>query len=394
MNPRDIYFHGYTLDTIIGFDKSNIENFKDEQIKKLLNIKEKNNNIIYTKEDHKKEKKSRKNGNIFHTSGTTGEPFRFLYSVSQRSFYISYLYKKICYIYNVDYNKCIFLHIVPFRLINMDLKELSSFSSTISNFIVIRDTFLEKFNKMSSFSYDKEENFYSFSPNCNIILVSPYSMLEKIIDESLLQNPIFKKIRLVISVAEHIIDKNRLSDYFKCPIVDWITCYDGTFSAWNCPYGNYHIDPEVCDAWSDDQNRLIVTDYWNYNEVFYNYWNGDMGIVDKTSKCECGVNSHLLTKFFGRETETFYLKDKKIYGIEIYDTLFGGLNWKETWVEQDEKGEITFYYSKYDEEKMKKVDERLKFLFGDKNYEIKMKQYDKNTSLKSKRIFSNKSGRI
>ena len=138
-----------------------------------------------------------------------------------------------------------------------------------------------------------------------------------------------------------------------------------------CPKGIYHVDFEICELYSDEDYRLHLTDYCNRSEAFYNYFNGDLGEVS-FKECCCGRQTNCLDKFIGRETETFTLGDKKIYGMEIYDTLFPGLAFDDSLLKQDADGDICFYYNIIDKRKLnynlEKVNEKLTFLFGDGNY--------------------------
>ena len=359
-----MFFHGYDSEDFLKYKHKDIETYRNKKIDDLLKLKPELRDTFSDKEKH------RENKDFFHikkiqefeTSGTSGIPLKFGISHSGTSFRNSYILSKILKEFGLEINRSIILYVVPYRLINADLIENLYLSPFQPNFITIRESYLSYFLKRNNFN------------NYNIVLLSSASIYQKIIDN---KYKIYSK--LCININGHFYNKEDVKNYFNCQVTDWITCFDGSLSSWNCKYGKYHLDFEVSYAYNDKDNKIILTDYWNKSEIFYNYFNGDLGIINQNEKdniCKCGRFGPYLESFIGRSTETFNVNNKKIYGMEIYDTLFPGLNFDNCLLEQLPNKNIIFYYENGNEEQIKLAESRLNFLFGDNNFLIEEKDND------------------
>ena len=194
--------------------------------------------------------------------------------------------------------------------------------------------------------------------NKNKVIISSPSIYQKIIDENI---DLGNNVKLCISTLERLFDKDKYESYFNSRFVDWITCLDGGLSAWKCDHDEYHIDFEFCKVINNNDNKLYLTDLWNEKELFYNYFNGDYGIISHED-CGCGNNGVLLKKFLGRETEIIEVNGIKRYGMEIYSTLFPDLKFNECILTNGLDG-IVFRYYGGDQDDLIKVEERMNYLF-------------------------------
>lgn len=99
-------------------------------------------------------------------------------------------------------------------------------------------------------------------------------------------------------------------------ICDHMRCWDGGATFFSCKHGTKHLCDNLSSCSSNDDYKLISTDYFSLPNPFINYWNGDYAVIlDSYEKCECGRYSRpfkLLAPEMSREFE--WLLD--IIGIE------------------------------------------------------------------------------
>jgi len=371
----DSFFDNFVPDGFyIGKTAEDIEIYREECLSRLKFVFGKVDFPFNTKQDHidrRSEFISGIPGSKFSTSGSSGSPFEFnIYQNDARG--ASYSEKKIFDIYGVDKNAFL-LYVVPHRTLEYDYyypRDVYGIKS-----VVMRDTYVDIFVKENKKLMDEK----------SVVLMAGNSILKKIMDKKIYINPY-----LCISVLERCLDADLLSSFFNCRVLDRIRCLDGSLSVWQCPYGVYHVDFEFCDIKSDDQKRLILTDYTNCSEAFINYHNGDYGVVSDSNNCSCGTLGKTLIDFLGRETESIYLDGKIIYGMEIYNTLFPNLAFSDSVLVQKSNGEIIFYIYGGCEEDESEARKRLSFLFGNKYKVVRCGEevFNKYTSKnKKKRIF-------
>ena len=303
---------------------------------------------FHTKQDHIENRDvylSGIPGKEFTTTGTTGKPFTFSCNNKPLIKISRYIKHKILSTYKIDYANSFIIFVCPFRFLEYDFYQNSEKE------VVIRDRYLKTFIEENEKLFKEKE----------VVLLAANSILHKIKNEGI--NGDFS---LCISCLDRCVDRLSLSSFFGCPVCDWIRGSDGAFSSWSCPEGLYHIDFEVCGI-REKWGKLILTDYSNCCESFTNYSNGDLGVVSSRNKnhCRCGVPGKIMVDFFGRETEIFKVGERKIYGMEIYVTLFPGLGFEESVLVQKRNGEIVFYvYGGSDKDSVVSK-ERLEYLFGD-----------------------------
>jgi len=340
------YFNGKKLREYLSLDHNDIQEYHRDRICYLLDeFPFVDKSLFYNKEDHRKLNifyKRKTNKREYSTSGTTGQPLSFRLNSEFFIYRNSYIIRKILHHYNISIDDCIFIKISPYRQMQYDIVEGSL--GFINNYISVRDNMVDEISK----------EFI----NKNKIIISSPSIYQKIIDKNI---NLGNNIKLCISSLERLYDKNKYEDYYNSRFVDWITCLDGGLSAWKCINDEYHIDFEFCKVINNNDNKLYLTDLWNEKELFYNYFNGDYGIVSHKN-CGCGNNGFLLKKFLGRETEIIEVNGIKRYGMEIYSTLFPDLNFNECILTNGSDG-IVFRYNGGDKNDLIKVEERMNYLF-------------------------------
>ena len=365
----NVYFNRQYLNKYINYSKNDIYKFWDYN-----NIKHNIEDKIYNRYDYIDNlKQFTLNRNLLYTtSNSSGRSFPFYINTNIQSLKNYYVINKILHFYNLEYEDLFFVYIEPDRKLKYDLSYTFFTNHILSKCLSVRYTSLDLLNNLLDID--------------NIVLISSPSIYDKMIDNNI--NLDFN-IKLCISSLEHLYKKNKIENYFGCKCVDWITCFDGNFSAWQCPYGQYHIDFE-CAIVENIDEKIILTDLTSPSTIFYRYHNGDMGKINYNKECECGNHSFILEDFYGRETEIFYhpKNNKKIYGMEIYDTLFAGID-IDCFLLQKENKDIIIYFNTEDNIPLRKIRERMNCLF-DQYWEIKkiknvynIRQSDKKIKMRS-----------
>ena len=95
-------------------------------------------------------------------------------------------------------------------------------------------------------------------------------------------------------------------------VCDHMRCWDGGATFFTCSKENYHLMDNI--SWCTEQeNKLISTDYFSIASPFINYWNGDLCYIGKEYKrCECG---RLYRDFEFIENRPFLIKGRNILKI-------------------------------------------------------------------------------
>lgn len=69
---------------------------------------------------------------------------------------------------------------------------------------------------------------------------------------------------------------------------DHMRCWDGGVTFFSCRYNTYHLLDNLAWAYTDG-GRLISYDYFSLPSPFVNYWNGDYAeIANDYERCQCG----------------------------------------------------------------------------------------------------------
>ncbi len=70
---------------------------------------------------------------------------------------------------------------------------------------------------------------------------------------------------------------------------DHMRCWDGGVTFFTCQYNVYHLLDGLAWAHTDNDERLISTDFFSLPSPFVNYWNGDYcSIGNEYKQCQCG----------------------------------------------------------------------------------------------------------
>lgn len=90
--------------------------------------------------------------------------------------------------------------------------------------------------------------------------------------------------QMVLEDVLFLKNKNIIENY-----CDHMRCWDGGASFFTCKYNVYHLMDNLSNCYSDENGRLISTDYFSLSCPFINYWNGDYANIKKEYKrCNCG----------------------------------------------------------------------------------------------------------
>ena len=262
------------------------------------------------------------------TGGSTGTPFKFRFSKSDRFLSVAILYRGWSYGGYKLADKMVFLAgssldvgtessiIKKTHEITRNLKKLSSFDMGIQD--------LENYTKIIN----------SFNPRFLRGYASSIDFFAKYIDKNNEQI----KFDAVFTTAEKLYPHMRenIENVFSCDVFDGYGLYDGGVSAFECQEHNgLHIDTERSVMEIVDENKcqleegagdILATSLHNFAMPFIRYQTGDMGnlVVDV---CGCGRKSKLLKEIVGRQHEMLQTPEGKfVHGAFFNSYMFGKIN--------------------------------------------------------------------
>lgn len=180
-------------------------------------------------------------------------------------------------------------------------------------------------------------------------------LLAKYIDENTVR--LNFKLKGIFSTAEVLSINQRLliERVFNVHVFDNYGLNDGGVSAYECGQHNgMHIDYERAIMQTVDDNghavfgtqgRIVATSLYNYAMPFIRYDTGDLGHIDVSSACACGIKRPLLKQVYGRTTD--YLKlNNRIIGSPVLTVLMGKVDLENYQITQIDSNTIDIRYIK------------------------------------------------
>jgi len=126
----------------------------------------------------------------------------------------------------------------------------------------------------------------------------------------------------VVLSEETLHDEVRtMAEFMFSKVIDKCVAWDGCLGWFECCCGTKHIYDEFCRIKQLDHNVLAVTDLNNFACPFFNYINGDKGVVG-TIDCDCGLSGYYFKSFEGKIVESIYIDENKFLpGRYVYEKL-------------------------------------------------------------------------
>ncbi len=134
-------------------------------------------------------------------------------------------------------------------------------------------------------------------------------------------------LRLISVGSELSTFKQRdvLSKYFNCPVLDEYSSEELGWIATQCPFQTYHLwdDISYIEDTDNTASEIIGTNLHNLAMPFIRYRQGDMATVLPAVKCKCGRITRSLTNILGRKNDEFLFENgKKLSSAYLLDTVY------------------------------------------------------------------------
>lgn len=127
------------------------------------------------------------------------------------------------------------------------------------------------------------------------------------------------KLKMIKGTSEKIFDVYQIEakKAFGKKIVSEYGCAEGGIIAFECNYGNMHINMETVIVESD-QNEIILTNLVSKSFPVIRYKLGDYIEVDDKTKCDCGMAHPIIKEVTGRVGKNIYGYNNKYPSLTLY----------------------------------------------------------------------------
>ena len=284
----------------MGIDEKNIQDLNDLKSLPVLNkaIVRISLNEMYTINE--------KDGNVSHTSGTTGTPLKILFSkedTQKRMAYLDYFKKK-------------------HGFVNLKMKRATFNSSEIipvgqKRKVFWRNNISIKQRIYSSF-HCQEENIKYYISNLNkykpVAIDGLPSVIYKVA-RYINRNNLDLTFRpvAIFTTAETLLPhyRNEIEKAFKSPVRDQYASSEGAPFITECTHGalHYNMDTGIIEVL--ENNAMLITSFTTYGTPLIRYDIGDRILFNEnTKKCECGSTHPIVTEIQGRNTDYLQSESK------------------------------------------------------------------------------------
>ena len=245
-------------------------------------------------------------GNVSHTSGTTGTPLKILFSLEDTQKRMAYL----------DFFK------KQHGFVNMKMKRATFNSSEIipirqKRKVFWRNNISIKQRIYSSF-HCQEENIKYYISNLNDYkpaaidgLPSVIYKVARYINKNNL-NLTFRPVA-IFTTAETLLPhyRNEIEKAFKSPVRDQYASSEGAPFITECTHGalHYNMDTGIIEVL--ENNEMLITSFTTYGTPLIRYGIGDRIRFNETpKKCDCGSVHPVVSEIQGRNTDHVQSKSK------------------------------------------------------------------------------------
>lgn len=279
---------------------------------------------------------------IEFTTGSTGKPFPIIKSPKTRMLESIYLHKK---------RKCIY----PLAKVNNGFLFLHSSRKDILSMNLW--AFLYEDMKYIVDSWINNPPKWIFATP---LIFDNYARLIKKMKPNLFYD---NKLKFIEYTSQHFNDDQRdlISETFNCPVISNYGSREFWNIAYQCPYGNMHVNNDYLIINLIDEEGNIINEYNKTGDVIVtNLINSDMPLLkyylgDRArmieSRCECGCDADIIQLMPERENEK--LKNTPYYGSKVFRRVMRGIYFhdffediKKIKIIQDEAYHLTVYLDK------------------------------------------------
>ena len=267
-----------------GIHPSEIKSFED--LKRIPPIKKKellqNAKIIQVKDCQEKLVYS-------ETSGSTGEPLVFYRNKDWDAWHRASAYRGYSWYDVRPWDKSGYLWGYNFSLKKrLKTKVLDALQNRFRLFSYNDDeinNFIRKLSK-ADFMQGYSSMIYEIAKRINIKGAQPHSNMN---------------LKMVLGTSEKIFDKyqHEAKKAFGRKIVGEYGAAEAGIIAFECPYGNMHINMETVVV-EEEKNRIIVTNLVSKSFPIIRYQLGDYIELDKETVCACGMKHLIIKEVTGR----------------------------------------------------------------------------------------------
>jgi phenylacetate-CoA ligase len=271
------------------------------------------------------------------TSGTVGNPLVIPIDRHKSAFIRAVMYRNYGW-YNIDVGdkQARFWGIpsAPKLHLRESLKDFCANRVRLSAFNISDDAFKQFVAKLRKF---KPKYFYGYPSLL-------YKFSQWLSENQMAMNDL--NLSAIICTGEVLYDFQRkgIESTFQCKVVNEYGTTETGIIAFECPYGNLHINSDhvylesVMSENLTETGSLVVTELNNYYNPLIRYKLGDLGNISEDS-CKCGIGFPILKNLTGREGNFIVTATNKyIFSAILSYTFKDGI--KQFQGIQNEKGEL------------------------------------------------------
>lgn len=312
------YYH--KLFNTLELKPQNIKNFADLQQLPIL-TKEiiKNNFNELTSQNYTKDKPTPS-----ATSGSTGEPMRFLINRHWRACNMAAAYREWTWTGYKIGDRMAYLWSS-----SHDISQQAKLKAKLNNFL-LKTIYLDALNMTEKRLGEYIETLKNFKPKViNAYASAIYLMAQY------MKNKYISDIqpRAILTSCETLFHNQRkvIENAFSCEVFDYYSGRETTFHAGECPeHKGYHMSIEnaVVEFIKNNESvsqgefgKIILTDLSNYAMPLIRYEIGDLG-KPSDEQCPCGRGLPLMTEISGRIRDIIITKDGKYIPGAFFSMLF------------------------------------------------------------------------
>lgn len=177
-------------------------------------------------------------------------------------------------------------------------------------------------NRFRLFTYEPDEIDLFCHKLKNAKYINGYSSMIYEVAKHVEKNPDLIRdinLSLVKGTSEKIFDSYQKSimNAFGLKMISEYGAAEAGIIAFECPAGQMHVNMETVIV-EEDQGSILVTNLTSLSFPIIRYELGDHIILDKTTKCSCGRESHIIKEITGRVGKNIYGKENNYPSLTLY----------------------------------------------------------------------------
>lgn len=116
--------------------------------------------------------------------------------------------------------------------------------------------------------------------------------------------PLVKFINVGSEMSSRL-QRQIISGFFSCPVLDEYSLEELGWVASECQYGTYHLWEDISVLETSDDGEILGTNLHNAVMPFIRYRTGDLGQISRHTFCPCGRRTRQLARLVGRKNDRF-----------------------------------------------------------------------------------------